>query len=339
MQDHRFLSASLLAMTALAGCTTMTDNSRLNEARNEYVTAQNNPQIASLAPGELTQAGEALAQANAAARQRADSEEVTHLAYLAKQRVAIAQETARQKAAEMTVSNAGIERNNIRLQARTSEAEKALQDAQSSEQMANEAQREAQALQQNAEMSQQQAEESQRKLDASELQAAALLQDAAIARQEAELSQQQAREAEVHANELEAQLKELNAKKTDRGLVITLNEVLFDPNGAELKPGSTRRLQKLADFLKKYPDRQAEIEGHTDNTGNPEHNRDLSERRANAVREVLVSMGVSPDRITTQGYGPESPIASNATPAGRQMNRRVEVILSGEEPERDVSSR
>ena len=120
-------------------------------------------------------------------------------------------------------------------------------------------------------------------------------------------------------------------------MVITLGDVLFGTNKAQLKSGGTRSLQKLAGFLKQYPQRKAQVEGYTDSTGGADYNQELSDRRANAVRTSLVDMGISNDRITTRGYGKESPVASNDTAAGRQMNRRVEIILS--EDNSHVSSR
>ena len=292
MKNYRFLSTALLAVAVVAGCSTV-ENSRLNEARNEYSAAQSDPKVAKLAPAELKLAGEALDKANNAASKKEDEDKVTHLAHLAKQRVAVAQETAKQKEAELAVAEADKERSKIRLDARTNEADTAKQ---------------------KAEIAQRQAEASQ--------------QQAAMSQQQSEMSQQQARDAEGRAGQLEAQLKELNAKKTDRGLVITLGDVLFDTNKAQLKPGATRSLQKLAAFLKQYPERKAQVEGYTDSTGSADYNQELSDRRAHAVRASLLDMGVSSDRITTHGYGKESPVASNGTPAGRQMNRRVEIILS-----------
>lgn len=294
MQNHKFLPTALFALATLAGCSTVPENNaRLEEARNDYSAAQNNPQVIHLAANELKQAGDALDKANDASNRHEDATVVTHLAYLAKQRTAIAQEAARQKEAETAVTNAGAERNEVRLEARTDEANKA---------------------QQNAEASQRQAEMSQ--------------QQAVLSQQQSDISQQQARDSETRNSQLETQLKELNAKKTERGLVITLGDVLFDTNKAELKSGGARSLQKLAGFLKQYPERKAQVEGYTDNTGSADHNQELSDRRAKAVRTSLVDMGIANDRITTHGYGMESPIASNDTASGRQMNRRVEIILS-----------
>ena len=302
MRYKQYYSVALLSIATLAGCASVPENSLLNEARNDYSAAQNNPQVINLAPTELKQAGDALAKANNASDKKEDASVVTHLAYLAKQRVAIAQETARQKVAETAVTNAATERSKIRLDARTAEANKAQQSAVAS-------QRQADASQQSAVASQRQAEASQ---------------------QEAAKSQQQARDAEMRTGLLETQLKELNAKKTERGLVITLGDVLFDTNQAQLKSGGTRSLQKLAGFLKQYPQRKAQVEGYTDSTGSADYNLELSDRRANAVRSSLVGMGIGNDRITTHGYGQESPVASNDTADGRQLNRRVEIVLSDE---------
>ena len=299
MKSYRFLSTALLAVAVVAGCSTV-ENSRLNEARNDYSAAQSDPKVAKLAPAELKLAGEALDKANAAASKKEDEDKVTHLAHLAKQRVAVAQETAKQKEAELAVTEASTERSKIRLDARTQEADTAKQ---------------------KAEVAQRQAETSKQQSEAAQ-------QQAVMSQQQSEMSQQQARDAEMRAGQLETQLKELNAKKTDRGLVITLGDVLFDTNKAQLKPGATRSLQKLATFLKQYPERKAQVEGYTDSTGSADYNQELSDRRAHAVRASLLDMGVSSDRITTHGYGKESPVASNDTPAGRQMNRRVEIILS-----------
>lgn len=302
MRYKQYYSVALLSIATLAGCASVPENSLLNEARNDYSAAQNNPQVINLAPTELKQAGDALAKANNASDKKEDASVVTHLAYLAKQRVAIAQETARQKVAETAVTNAATERSKIRLDARTAEANKAQQSAVAS-------QRQADASQQSAVASQRQAEASQ---------------------QEAAKSQQQARDAEMRTGLLETQLKELNAKKTERGLVITLGDVLFDTNQAQLKSGGTRSLQKLAGFLKQYPQHKAQVEGYTDSTGSADYNLELSDRRANAVRSSLVGMGIGNDRITTHGYGQESPVASNDTADGRQLNRRVEIVLSDE---------
>jgi len=125
-------------------------------------------------------------------------------------------------------------------------------------------------------------------------------------------------------------INELNAKKTERGLVITLGDVLFRTNKAQLESGGLRNVNKLADFLKQYPEYKVLVEGYTDSRGSNDFNQELSDRRAYAVRTALVDTGISSDRVRTRGYGEEYPVASNNTAANRQLNRRVEIILSDE---------
>jgi len=132
------------------------------------------------------------------------------------------------------------------------------------------------------------------------------------------------------AARLQAELDALKAKPTDRGLVLTLGDVLFDTGKAELNSGAARKLDQLAQFLTEHSDRRVQIEGFTDSVGTDSYNLDLSQRRADAVRSALRGRGIDADRITTQGFGKEFPVASNAESGGRQLNRRVEVTIGGE---------
>jgi outer membrane protein OmpA-like peptidoglycan-associated protein len=265
MKINRYLPPSLITAAILASCgTAPPQDSTLAEAHALYSNAQTNPDVVNLAPIELKEAGESLGKADAASS-KGESDAAVHHAYLAKQQVAIAEETAKRKTAELEITNASAQRDQIRLAARTAEAE--------------------------------------------------------TARRQAETAQQLVEQQEI-------QLKELEAKKTDRGLVITLGDVLFSVNKAELSPGGTRSVRKLADFLNQYPQRKVLIEGHTDSTGSHTLNQALSERRADAVRTALIDMGVSSDRIETRGHAEAYPVATNGTAAGRQLNRRVEIILA-----------
>jgi OmpA-OmpF porin, OOP family len=127
---------------------------------------------------------------------------------------------------------------------------------------------------------------------------------------------------------LEAELAELRADRTERGLVVTLgDEVLFDVDQAELKPGGMQQLARVAEFLRENPDRNVLVEGHTDSTAPDAYNLALSQRRANAVEDFLITQGVDPTRIGAVGYGEQLPIATNDTAAGRQANRRVEIVV------------
>lgn len=136
-----------------------------------------------------------------------------------------------------------------------------------------------------------------------------------------------AQDDKARANDLQAQLRDLNAKRTERGDVVTLGDVLFDSNRAQLRSGAPG-LGQLVAFLQRNPQRTVAIEGFTDSQGDAGSNLDLSQRRASAVRDALIEQGVPGDRISIRGFGDARPAASNATPAGRQMNRRVEIVLA-----------
>jgi OmpA-OmpF porin, OOP family len=132
---------------------------------------------------------------------------------------------------------------------------------------------------------------------------------------------------EKQAQRLEQELADLKAKKTDRGLVVTLGDVLFDTGKATLKPGAYSTVERLAQALKEQPNRKVIIEGYTDSTGSDETNQALSERRAQAVQAALFERGVAASQISTIGKGEMNPVASNDTASGRQQNRRVELIF------------
>ncbi|MDF3013984.1 MAG: hypothetical protein K0Q78_2188 [Cellvibrio sp.] len=127
---------------------------------------------------------------------------------------------------------------------------------------------------------------------------------------------------------LRRQLTELNAKQTERGLVITLGDVLFETGKSDLKSAATADLSKLSGLLAKYPERSLVIEGHTDNVGSESYNHTLSQHRADAVKAFLLNQGIAANRITAYGKGESSPVASNDSSSGRQMNRRVEIIVA-----------
>jgi outer membrane protein OmpA-like peptidoglycan-associated protein len=134
-----------------------------------------------------------------------------------------------------------------------------------------------------------------------------------------------ARNAELEARKA---LAALAAQETPRGSVLTLGDVLFDTGKAKLKPGADSTLNRVSDFMSRYPGTRMRIEGHTDSQGSDSLNFELSQRRALAVADALTMRGVPRDRIQTEGKGPSMPIASNDTAEGRQRNRRVEMVFS-----------
>ncbi len=156
--------------------------------------------------------------------------------------------------------------------------------------------------------------------------------DATDQKQQAANARDATAEAQRKAMKLQTQIDELQAKNTDRGLVLTLGDVLFATNRSELNSGGAAHLVKLAGFLNKYPDRSAAIEGYTDSVGSDEYNQALSQRRADAVKSYLLAQGIDSSRLTSSGKGESSPISDNGTSTGRQQNRRVEVIIDNSRP-------
>ncbi|MGO1749426.1 MAG: OmpA family protein [Marinobacter sp.] len=144
-------------------------------------------------------------------------------------------------------------------------------------------------------------------------------------------SSEEATRARDEAEMLRKRMEELQAERTDRGMVLTLGDVLFDLNKADLKSSGEQTIGRLAQFMREYEDRRVRVEGYTDSTGNDGYNQELSERRAQSVRDALVSQGIERRRVETNGYGEQYPVASNDTSAGRQQNRRVEIVISDKE--------
>jgi outer membrane protein OmpA-like peptidoglycan-associated protein len=129
---------------------------------------------------------------------------------------------------------------------------------------------------------------------------------------------------------LQAEIDQLKATPTDRGLVLTLGDVLFDTGKAELNSGASRKLDQLAQFLSQHPDRRVQIDGFTDSIGSDAYNQELSRRRADSVKSALLTRGIGASRIGTEGYGKSFPVANNSDSGGRQLNRRVEVVIGGD---------
>lgn len=298
------LTPVLLAIAVLVGaCSSApTVTSLLDQTRSDYRAAQSNPGVANYAALEMKQAGEAMDQANAAASHNDSADTVNKLAYLAKQKIAQTQEVAKQKSAEAQVASSAKVRDQMRLDQRTNEADQAKARAEQSKQAALTAQVDAVDAKRQAQEAQDQAAQAQR----------------------------QTQQAQAHAAQLEAQLADLAAKQTQRGIVITLGDVLFGTDLARLNSQGMRSAQKLANVLQENPRRTVLVEGFTDSTGSGAHNQELSERRAGAVQTALLELGISRERIAMHGYGESYPVAANDTAQSRQLNRRVEIVLSDE---------
>jgi outer membrane protein OmpA-like peptidoglycan-associated protein len=152
---------------------------------------------------------------------------------------------------------------------------------------------------------------------------------AAVALSQRDQANQDAAQAQRDAAQAQAELEALKATPTPRGLVLTLGDVMFDTGRSELKSGGMRKIEQLAQFLTEHPERRVQIDGFTDSVGTDAYNEELSQRRADAVKASLVSRNIDPARISTAGYGKAYPVADNNDSGGRQLNRRVEIVIGG----------
>jgi outer membrane protein OmpA-like peptidoglycan-associated protein len=152
--------------------------------------------------------------------------------------------------------------------------------------------------------------------------------EARAAQAAAQTSRESALQARAELEGLREEYAALAAKQTDRGMVLTLGDVLFDTDAATLKPGAASEIERLAAFLGQHEELRIRIEGHTDSVGTDAYNQELSRRRAQSVADALVGRGVATGRIDIVGRGEGFPVVTNSTAAGRQQNRRVEIVFS-----------
>jgi len=311
MNKHRNLVTALAlgAAATLAACASApTTNPMLDDARAAYQRAAADAQVVRSAPVDLQKARSALQQGEEALAAGEEPGTVEHFAYLAMRRTEAAVESGKIAAADVAVAAAGAQRERILAELRTREAEGQRRQAQVSLAEAEAARRQAEAARGQAE-----AERKQSERQLAEAQAARAASQA----------------VDERSRKLAAQLEEMKAKKTERGMVLTLGDVLFDSGRADMKAGALRTLGLLAAFLKENPERDVAIEGHTDSVGSAEFNQALSERRALTVKNALLERGIAANRVTARGFGPTRPLVGNDTPVGRQQNRRVEIVLPG----------
>jgi len=313
---NRMVGLWIPVIILAAGCgpsqKEMMAKDQLESARSAYLQAKSDRNVETYAPLPFAEAGKALQ----AAEQAKDPEEKMQLAYIAEKRAQMATVNAQGKMAERDAEKLSKEVSDLIAQKRTEEAKIAMKQAEQARSMATaEAERAAKA-----------------KAEAEEARMAAQAEAerAAKAKAEAQAEAERAARAKAEADQLMKEMADLKAKQTERGIVLTMGEVLFATGKSELSAAARQSVNKLADFLQKHPDRNVLIEGHTDSTGSDELNMSLSQKRADAVKEALTGKRVDPRRITAKGYGKKYPVANNDTSAGRSQNRRVEVIILNE---------
>ena len=229
-------------------------------------------------------------------------------------------------------------------QAEESARLKALADAQAAESAQKAAEEARRAAEDRAAAETARLQEQEERLRAEQADASARLQQqqAEQARLAAQQSDQKAREAErlqLQAEQAQQQLRQqllqqfnliLETRDTARGLIVNVSDVLFDFNKYTLRPAAREKLAKISGIILSHPGLRLEVDGYTDSIGSDDYNLKLSDRRASGVRDYLVSQGLAPDNLTVKGFGKEDPVASNDTAAGRQKNRRVEMVVSGD---------
>jgi outer membrane protein OmpA-like peptidoglycan-associated protein len=277
-----------------AGCASApTKPAGSEQVRAKLTALQNDPSLASGAPVAIKDAEAAVREAERIEKKKKDLPLSAHRVYIADRKVDTARALAETKYFETERLTLNEQAEKARLDSRTREADRAKSDALVAR-----------------------AETAEQKLAAS------------AARSEADNAMLAANASAQQAAELQRQLEILQAKPTDRGLVLTLGDTLFATGKSELKSGATANLDRITTFMNEYPNRTAAIEGFTDSMGSDEMNQSLSQRRADAVKNYLVGQGVASHRLSSSGRGENSPIADNESAAGRQQNRRVEVVIN-----------
>jgi len=318
------LGLALLVAAGATGCTTAPKKDlALEQVRAQLEELESDKDLSGYAPLSLSEAERALRQAETAT----NSTQRIHLIYMADRRIQIARAVAQREQLEDELVRLERERNDLLVRASQMEAEQARLEAERARMMsqataedAERARQEALAAQQREAESERSALQAREEAEQAKALAASSVTAAQLARREADLALQQ-------ADTLRRQLENLQLRQTESGVVVTLGDVLFESGETGLRDEAMASLVEVVDLLQSEPEKLIRIEGHTDSTGSADANLRISEQRANAVYEALVSLGVDADRITVAGMGEDFPIASNDTEEGRAQNRRVDVIL------------
>lgn len=315
----------LMMVVLLSACTAPPKKDlALDRVRGELDDLKSNPELAGYAPLAVGEAERALRQAELAS---GDDLYRAYLVYMADRRIQIARTMAEREQHEQALDELEKQRSDMLIKASQLEADQARMDAERARLLVATTTEDAQRAREEKAQAEQKEAESARaaQLSAEEADQARRLaesraSEAEYARLEADLASQQ-------ITSLTRQLENLQLRETESGVVVTLGDVLFASGQTTLVEGGRSSLAEVVDLLQTEPDKKIRVEGHTDSLGEAETNLQLSEQRAQAVLEALVSMGVSSERISALGMGEDFPIASNEDEEGRARNRRVDVIL------------
>lgn len=271
---------------------------QMDRAKKAYAEAKANPNVEAYAPMELQEAGKAVQAAENAKK----TEDILQLGYLAERKTQVAVTIADGKVAERDIDKLNVEKAQMNARKQTLEAERAKRET---ERAMGEAER-------------------------ARMAAAADVERAAIAKRQADAEAAKAAKAKAESDKLMKELASLKAQQTERGIVLTIGDVLFATGKADLSASAKKSVGTLAEFLQENPNRNVLIEGHTDSVGADDYNLALSQRRADSVKDDLLENAIYAGRITAVGYGKKFPVASNDTKAGKAQNRRVDVVILNE---------
>lgn len=271
---------------------------QMDRTKKAYAEAKASPNVEAYAPMELQEAGKAVQAAENAKK----TEDILQLGYLAERKTQVAVTIADGKVAERDIDKLNVEKAQMNARKQTLEAERAKRET---ERAMGEAER-------------------------ARMAAAADVERAAIAKRQADAEAAKAAKAKAESDKLMKELASLKAQQTERGIVLTIGDVLFATGKADLSASAKKSVGTLAEFLQKNPNRNVLIEGHTDSVGADDYNLALSQRRADSVKDDLLENAIYAGRITAVGYGKKFPVASNDTKAGKAQNRRVDVVILNE---------
>ncbi len=271
---------------------------QMDRAKKAYAEAKASPNVEAYAPMELQEAGKAVQAAENAKK----TEDILQLGYLAERKTQVAVTIADGKVAERDIDKLNVEKAQMNARKQTLEAERAKRET---ERAMGEAER-------------------------ARMAAAADVERAAIAKRQADAEAAKAAKAKAESDKLMKELASLKAQQTERGIVLTIGDVLFATGKADLSASAKKSVGTLAEFLQENPNRNVLIEGHTDSVGADDYNLALSQRRADSVKDDLLENAIYAGRITAVGYGKKYPVASNDTKAGKAQNRRVDVVILNE---------
>ena len=325
MRNPIRLLAALVLASLLTACATPPPAAGLLETlRGDLQALEENAEVAELAPLALADARTAVRRA---AVEGLEPDERNQRVWLARKTIEIARAEALAERARREIDDVEDRRNDLLLAASRAEVAQARRDAEEAMLMSTATREEIVRVREEAMTAEERRESAAREAASAREEAEQARRLAEAQSAEIELARREAELASAQAESLQRRLEYMEYRETDRGVVVTLGDVLFEVSEADLLPAAQENLADVIELLASEPDKQIRIEGHTDSTGSEQFNLQLSERRAQAVRDALVELGVAADRITAVGMGEDFPIASNETAEGRARNRRVDVIV------------